>query len=312
MNDLILTVDTGGSKTKITLFDTQGNELAAATGAGVGVAHTETVALSHLNEELRSLLGNRPFSAVETVAINVGGTNAEQIKQAFAALFPHAAVEAHRESSGVIMSALCDAEGADALLMAGTGAIALCKGPDGGIITDGWCPNVGDLGSGYWIGLEAIRRSVMALEGDKPLSPLVKQITGLDEPFAAFEDTACQMALRDRVRAHFMPLERARVAALTRLAAACAREGDKTAQGIFCEAGRHLANTLLRGLHLTHAPEGARILVSGGLVNCFDLWGTAFEAALAGADKHYTYRIGNADMTKGALYYAQHHMKRRI
>lgn len=308
MKGYILTVDTGGSKTDMTLFDAKGHKLASTHCVGLGTAYVEDTSLASLDEAIRTL----PNEGIETVVINVGGTNTEQIRLAFAQRFPNAAVEAHRESSGVIMSALCDAEGVNALLMAGTGSIALVKGSKGNIITDGWCPNVGDLGSGYWIGLEAIRRSVIALEGSEPLSPLAKSITGLEQPFSAFEDTTRQMEFRDRVRSHFMPLERARVAGLTPTAADCAAAGDEMALNIFLDAGRHLAETVIRGLHIADAPQDTNLLLSGGLIHCFDLWGGTFDATLKRASAHATYRIGEATMTRGALYYALHHMKRRI
>jgi N-acetylglucosamine kinase-like BadF-type ATPase len=206
MNDLILTVDTGGSKTELTLFDAAGNELVCQKCSGLGTAHTALLPVDALGESVLPLLGDRAPSCVGCVVINVGGSNTAQLEQAFASLFPHARVSAYRESSGIIMSALCDAEQADALLMAGTGSIAISKGPRRSMITDGWCPNVGDLGSGYWIGLEAIRRSVLSLENGQPLSPLAKEVTGFEHPFGAFESTGQQMELRDRVRARFMPL----------------------------------------------------------------------------------------------------------
>lgn len=305
MRDYILTIDTGGSKTQLTLFDSGGKKLSFSRCGGLGVTDEKDSMLDILEEALQVLLDKESFPRVGTVIINVGGTNTEQLKNEFARFFPAARIEAFRESSGVIMSALCDAENTDAILMAGTGSIALAKGECGSIITDGWCPNVGDFGSGYYIGLEAIRRSVQALEKASPLPPLAKHITGLSAPFCAFADTAEQMHLRDKVRSNFMPLERLAVAGLTHIAADCARSGDHMATGIFCDAGRELAHTVLRALRIAKSPDDAKILVSGGLTHCFDLWGKCFEKTLNEENKNYTYCIGEADMTKGALYYAQ-------
>lgn len=305
----ILTVDTGGTKTQLTLFDGGGEKVSFARCEGMGRLEEKSDGFPFLDESLKNLMKELPYDAVGKIAINVGGKNTEQIRREFEKRFPKACVEAHRESSGVIMSALCDAEKADAILMAGTGTIALAKGKNGNIITDGWCPNVGDFGSGYYIGLLAISRSVTMLEEGAPLSPLCKRITGLQEPFAAFADTTVQMGLRDEVRSRFMPLERSAVAGLSKVVAECAENGDKTAIEIFENAGEQLAKTVIRGLNAVGC-EKATVLLSGGLVGCLALWENAFSKALKDANKNHSYRVCESDMTKGALYYAQNNMKR--
>ena len=310
MNGYIMTVDTGGSKTQITLFNSEGVKLYDARCAGIGASNESEKSLFQLEQTLEGLIDKEKASDIHTIVINVGGKNTNQIKSEFLQLFPTAHIEVYRESSGVIMSALCDAENADAILMAGTGTIALAKGVKGNIIVDGWCPNVGDFGSGYWIGLEAISRSVKALEESAELTPLIKHTTGRSKPFTALADTTEQMLLRDEVRTNFMPLERAKVAGLTRIAAEFARNGDLFAQKIFYDSGIELAHTVIRGLKLAHSKDNARILISGGLVGCYDLWGASFEETLNKENKGYTPFIGDADMTKGALYYALHNIKK--
>lgn len=309
MDFYILTVDTGGTKTQLTLFNDNGVKVSSVRCEGMGRLEEKADGFPFLDENLKSLMKEMPYDFVEKVAINVGGKNTEQIKREFEKRFPKACVEAHRESSGVIMSALCDAEKADAILMAGTGTIALAKGKNGNIITDGWCPNVGDFGSGYYIGLSAISRSVTMLEEGAPLSPLCKRITGLQEPFEAFADTTVQMRVRDTVRSRFMPLERSAVADLSKVVAECAENGDKTAIEIFENAGEQLAKTVIRGLSAVGC-EKATVLLSGGLVGCLTLWEKTFSKTLKDENSEYSYRVCESDMTKGALYYAQNNMKR--
>lgn len=172
----ILTVDTGGSKTQITLFNHFGEKIKDARCKGIGSADEKETHHDLLLASLSELLPTHQFHLVKRITINVGGKNTKQIKAEFSYFFPDTQIDVFRESSGVIMAALCDAEKTDAILMAGTGTIALAKGPAGNVITDGWCPNIGDAGSGYWIGLEAIKRSVVALETESKLTPLVKYI----------------------------------------------------------------------------------------------------------------------------------------
>jgi N-acetylglucosamine kinase-like BadF-type ATPase len=304
----ILTIDTGGSKSKLTLFNSKGVGIADGKCEGMGYAGEKIGGFPFLKEVLGNLLESIPFSSVSTVIINLGGTNTEQLKEELQKFFPSATVRVYRESSGVIMSAFCKIEAVDALLMAGTGTIALAQSENGSVITDGWGVNVGDLGSGYWIGLEAIVRSLKMLEGADELSPLCKHITGLDKPFYAFVDTTEQMIIRDKVRKNFIPLDRARTAALTKVAAEYARKGDAMAAQIFAEAGAHLARCVARGLIAVGLHE-AEILVSGGLTNCFDLLESSFEKTLSSFGKKYRYRIGEADMTRGAAFFALNMLK---
>jgi len=304
MCSYIVTVDTGGSKTQITLFDKDGNHLSEARCKGIGVTRESDAETELLTEALNALMDNRNFEDVSMVIINVGGTNTAQIKDALSPYFPNAQIEAYRESSGVIMSAICDLEKADVLLMAGTGSIALAKGKKGNIITDGWCPNIGDFGSGYWIGIEAISRSLLSLEKPESLSQLAKIITGRELPFSAMENTSLQMVMRDEVRSHFMPLDRSAVARLTRVASDCARNGDEMAMGIFYDAGCELAKTVIRAMGIAGCKETSTILVSGGLTACSDLWKDSFDETLKKERENCTWRIGEADMTKGALHYA--------
>ena len=309
-DSLILTVDTGGSKTQLTLFDLQGKKLSEQKCLGMGYAEDKEGGFPFLTAAIEKLMKNIPCSTVTHLVINFGGKNTEQAKKEFEKFFPNAKIEIFRESSGVIMSAICESEAADAILMAGTGTIALSKGTMGSMLTDGWGINIGDRGSGYWIGLEAISRSLRMLEEGDELSPLCKHITGLESPFSAFPDLTLQMEIRDAVRSRFIPLQRAAVAALTKTAAEYAKDGDKMAIEIFKDAGAELAATVLRGLRTTN-PDGAVILISGGLTGCFELWGDSFTETIKAANHNYVCRLGKTDMTAGALYYARHYMLKK-
>lgn len=302
----ILTVDTGGSKTQITLFNHFGEKIKDARCKGIGSADEKETHHDLLLASLSELLPTHQFHLVKRITINVGGKNTKQIKAEFSYFFPDTQIDVFRESSGVIMAALCDAEKTDAILMAGTGTIALAKGPAGNVITDGWCPNIGDAGSGYWIGLEAIKRSVVALETESKLTPLVKYITGLNTPFSAFKNTTEQMVIRDEVRSHFTPLERSAVAALCKNVTEFAYQGDELAIQILKEAGKELAKTVVRGLKIAKCNDNAKVLVSGGLIHCINLWKSSFEQTLNEEYASITWRTGDADMTKGAIYYALH------
>ena len=116
------------------------------------------------------------------------------------------------------------------------------------------------------------------------------------------------MRERDAVREGIFPLIRERVAAYTKVAAECARGGDGFAKEIFDDAGALLAETVLRGVKIAGCVAPVKIFVSGGLVRCMDLWGEAFKKRLA-SDIDFEISVGEADMIKGASYYAFNNFK---
>lgn len=66
--------------------------------------------------------------------------------------------------------------GSGIVLSAGTGAIALGIDEGEKFYADGWGPLLGDEGSGYWIGLEAIRAVCRAWDGRAPRTTLSQTI----------------------------------------------------------------------------------------------------------------------------------------
>lgn len=299
MDKYIITVESGGTKSHICAFDRDGNLLKEINCGGVGsVGDAElTGFLSQINE-LSTII---PFEKVSNVVVNLGGTNDKQVQKALSPLFPNGETEVYRESSGVIMRAICEMENADILLMAGTGTICLAKGDNGCVITDGWGINIGDKGSGYWIGMEAVSRSLLALESKDALGPLARYITGREKPLCAVQNAEVLMKERDEVRRNFLPAERAKIAGFAKDAARFGAKGDQMAKDIFRDAGKCLAQTVMRSSTLAGLKDGAGLLVSGGLIHCYDLWGKSFEETLrSGFD--FNIRVGEVDMTRGMLY----------
>ena len=257
---LIVAMDTGGSKTRLNLYECTGALLAEAYGVGMGAGSNDEVQACLLTEVLDRLMEGFDCRQVAFVIGNVGGVNDKQLQEVLSVYFSNAKVEVYRESSGVLMKALCQAKKVDVLLMAGTGVIALANGEKGSMITDGWSPYLGDAGSGFWIGLHAVQYALRALENTGQLSLLARTLTGRSKPFSPVEDTRLQMRFRDEVRAQYMPIDRKKIAGLVPIVAECARNGDETAKQIFYEAGMMLAETTQRGIVLSECKEPIRIL----------------------------------------------------
>lgn len=121
------------------------------------------------------------------------------------------------------------------ILIAGTGAIALgVNKADERFYADGWGPLLGDEGSGYWIGLEALRETCRAADGRAPKSGLGSAILtalGLPHPDALVQWIGSPETPREHV------------ARLAQLVFDRATAGEPAALEIREQAATHLAQT---------------------------------------------------------------------
>ena len=165
---------------------------------------------------------------VSSIAVNLGGRNKNQISAIFKKYFPLAALEVYRESEGAASLAFGRLYGAEIVILAGTGTIAIASDQKGKfVVSGGWGCNISDGGSGYDIGLEAIRKSLKELDGTEKLSPFVKEITRCDNPFPALGEVNGFCNLRDEVRSRLSVENRKGIASLAKTVAACCEKGDR-------------------------------------------------------------------------------------
>ena len=269
-----LSIDIGGSKTEAVVFDDNFNVLNSAETVGVGSAEDSSEDIPFFREFLISLAEGYEICSV---GVNLGGKNKNQITKIVAECFPESVVSVFRESEGDASKAFGRKYGADAVLLAGTGTIITAYTPDERTaIGGGWGMNIGDGGSGYYIGLEAIKRSLAALDKTEPLTPLQKEITGHSEPFAA-QNAGDICLLRDEVRARIYPLERRHIASYAKLVSEFAKRGEKDALLIMEDAGREMAKLTVGCVKKLLPYEAKKIAVSGGLIKSLEFWQNEFE-----------------------------------
>ncbi|MBZ6079154.1 N-acetylglucosamine kinase [Microvirga puerhi] len=180
---------------------------------------------------------------------------------------------------------------AGAVVAAGTGTVALATDMESRWgRADGWGGELGDHGSGYWIGREGIRR---ALRG---------------------RDAGIRGRLLDAVERRFGPADRLpelwrsgavtpdRVAALAYDIAEIARQGDEVARAIWAEAGIHLAQTVSFALRKSGMDrQDVPVAATGGLFAALDLIGSTFEETLRQMNPQAFMVSAIADPLMGAL-----------
>jgi glucosamine kinase len=164
-----LCLDMGGTGTRAALFAPDGTETArTTTGPGaisLGLATTETALRSAW-----ATLGPGHDSARVTLAIGLAGIGLRDRVDALAArLTDFARTTIVGDGYGTLLAATGGAPGA--LIAIGTGVAAMRLMPDGHFRTlSGWGFPAGDLGSGAWIGLQAVSALTRYVDG-APLGP---------------------------------------------------------------------------------------------------------------------------------------------
>ena len=254
-----LTVDSGGSKTRLGLYGVEGSKIKETAVKGFGLVSDSEEAL---DEALPILFDFCQGYSVAVAVCNLGGKNKRQMEITLKRVFTEAKIRVFRESEGTVGLELCKKYGAQVTLMAGTGTIAIAPCGDKTVISGGWGANISDKGSGYQLGLDAIRSALDELDGTEPLSLLTKNLTGIDappEPMSA--DEYCDF--RDFVKTVY----------------ACAVAGDTRSLDLFDKVGCDLAETILAASRKANA-ELTCAVVNGGMVNCRNFWQDSFEERL--------------------------------
>jgi glucosamine kinase len=209
LKTIVMGVDGGGSKTHVIVADETGAEIATAEGAGSALVpgraerSADTIAAT-----IGLALAGEDRDAIDVAVLIVGvaGAGREEERRALErALAARSLADDVRVEADAAI-ALADAFGDDpgVLLICGTGSIAYGRGPTGEMARcGGWGPNIGDEGSGTWIGRRALGVVAAAADGREPATALTgailtaAQVNEPEEliPWAAAADNAMIAAL---------------------------------------------------------------------------------------------------------------------
>ena len=187
-------------------------------------------------------------------------------------------------------------ERAGTTLIAGTGSLAFGVGPKGVVRIDGLGATVGDFGSGYWIGREAIRSAKREAE-----------LSGKDPLMAALEGELGP-AVKWPLRFGRGELDTASVAKLTPVVFRLAAEQSAVAAEVVVAASRHLADSAKAAAHQSGTTT---VAFGGGLFNAgSQLLEEGFKQKVEAAGLHLE-RMTNPPGL-GAAKLAQHLASTRI
>jgi glucosamine kinase len=171
MAQLVVGVDGGGSKTHVILANGKGKELGSLVGDGSAVRPGEALTSAEtIGALVRDALTNAEITDKPSLLVaGIAGTGREKERKALLRALQGEGLADEVQVVTDAEIALADAfgaEGAGILLVAGTGSVAYGRGPAGAFRRcGGWGPDVGDEGSGAWIGRRAL--SVVTSSADE-------------------------------------------------------------------------------------------------------------------------------------------------
>lgn len=299
-----LGVDGGGTKTAFVLTDREGRELARHEG---GSSYHIQIGV----ESLHALL----HDGVHAVLNQAGGTT-EDIVFAFFGLPAHGedsqvqpfldvtpeAVLGHRRyacGNDMICGWAGSLGGEDGInIVAGTGSIGYGERQGLSARGGGWGEVFSDEGSAYWIAVQGLNVFSRMADGRLergPLYDLLKRELDLksDLDICAYV-YAKATAQRDRI------------AALSRLVARAAAQGDVAAQAVFSQAGQELA-AIVDGIRRQldyPAGEGVNLSYSGGVFQSDELILRPFRKQLSTYSPDYRIVTPRYSPAMGAAIYA--------
>ncbi len=266
LGEAVLGIDAGQTAIK--------TRVSTATGVREDVfpgIRTHSPLLPQLAQVARAVL-ERTDAPVAVVAAGVSGlTSAEADAGALRSLLPAGAVRVMltHDSTTAFLGALGDARGA--VVAAGTGVVTLAVGASTMARVDGWGYLIGDAGSGYWIGREALDAVMRDYDGRGPATALR---SAAEERWPALSEAYIDLQSRDdRVSV---------IASLAAVVAALARAGDPVSRAITDRAAGELAQSVTTALRRVDlADEGTfAVCTVGGVFHSAPLR-AAFAAGIA-------------------------------
>ena len=297
---LFLAIDAGGTKTSCVLAD----ETRVLGRAGTGSVKLMRVGEAEASARLRAMLAEVSLAAgvglgeVVRTCIGLAGFTIEAVRE-----------WAEREIGDVVGGELllCGDEeialdgafkgGPGILVIAGTGSNFVGRAADGTIYTaGGWGPALGDEGSGFWIGQEALRAGFWAKDRGVPteLLKVIGEFWGVGSLGEIVEKA------NERPSPDF--------AALAPLVASCAEGGDELAAAVLERAGAELAEQVtLVALKMQESDGDNRIKVAytGGVIAQIAPVRAAMVAALKKSAPKVKVMEEAADSLEGALWRAR-------
>jgi len=235
----VLGIDAGGTKTVCLLADERGAIVSDARGPGANLHAAGELAVEKvLHEVMEEAIGDRTIDGrpivPDAICLGVAGVDRADEAQVVRAIMRRIGYKSRilvvNDALIALVAGARDESGV--LINAGTGSIVYGRNAAGEAArAGGWGHMIGDEGSGYWIGREALAAVMRGADGRGPETALAAEILG---HFGVDDVSRLPRIVYDR------EMPRMSVAALGPIVQAVASDGDAVATRILERAAEEL------------------------------------------------------------------------
>ena len=256
---IVLGIDAGGTKTVCHLADEQARTIVETRGPGANLQASGELEVEKVLHQVidQALAGSGASPAA--ICLGMAGVDRPRDAEVIRGILQRIG---YRAQPFVVNDALIALEagvpgGAGIVVVAGTGSIAYGRDAHGRAArAGGWGHVLGDEGSGYWIGRQAMRAVVRAADGRGRTTALTPRV------FAHYQVDRAEDLVWEIYRGGLKPTA---IAALAAEVGAAASEGDELATQIIDAASAELAGaavSVARQLSLDRCP----VVLAGGVL----------------------------------------------
>ena len=170
MREVVLGIDGGGTRTRAAIAEGEKILAFAENGSIKRLRVGAEVAEQNLRALLNEVYAKAGVSGVRAACAGVASAVMPGVQEWIQAVFSEFGVERSEVVGDEFIALDAAFKGGPGILqIAGTGTNCIGRAPDGGRESaGGWSSRLGDEGSGYWIGLHAVRRALRAYDREEP------------------------------------------------------------------------------------------------------------------------------------------------
>lgn len=170
MSAVVLGIDGGGTRTRASIVNGSRVLAFAESGSIKRLRVGAVMAEQNLRELLSEVYSQAGVSSVGAASAGVASAAMPGVPEWIKAVFAEFGVQRSEVVGDEIIALDAAFKGGPGILqIAGTGTNCIGRAPDEGFENaGGWSSRLGDEGSGYWIGLHAIRRALNAYDREEP------------------------------------------------------------------------------------------------------------------------------------------------
>jgi len=254
----VLGIDAGGTKTVCFLADEQGTIVSEGRGSGANLQSSGELAVEKvLHEVMETAIGDRAITP-SAICLGIAGVDRENDERIVRAIMRRIGYKARilvvNDALIALVAGAQDSPGI--VVIAGTGSIVYGRNTNfDAARAGGWGHIIGDEGSGYWIGREALAAIMRAADGRGPVTKLAEDMLA---HFGIADTSGLPPIVYDR------ELPRVSVAALGPIVQRASQRGDAVASRILERAADEL------------------VLAAGSVAAKLEMRGDVFPFILAG------------------------------